>query len=299
MLMCDIPKTIGVGFKPQHADAILQHEQQLGFFEIHAENYMGNGGLMHVLLTQLRSHYALSIHGVGLSLGGTDALDRGHLQRLKILCDLYKPAAFSEHLAWSSHGGRFFNDLLPLPYTQRTLAHVIDHVNETQDFLGRQLLLENPSNYLLCADHEMHEVAFLNAIVQRTGCGLLLDVNNVYVCATNHHFDPMSYIMSFPMEAVGEIHLAGHTQDYDDEGGIILIDAHGSEVIDPVWSLYQEVISSTGPLPTLIEWDNDVPAWEVLAQEAARAQGIMHQAAPRQRRNHVMTTSNLAFSGAL
>ncbi|MFK8252982.1 MNIO family bufferin maturase [Ancylobacter terrae] len=271
-----LPAGPGVGVKPEHVDAILADEPSpLAFIEVHAENYMGEGGRPHVDLAALRERFALSIHGVGLSIGGEEPLDAAHLARLRRLIDCYRPESFSEHLAWSTHGGAFFNDLLPLPYTPATLARVGDHILQVQDTLGRRMLLENPSTYLRFAQSTIDEVDFLAALASRTGCGLLLDVNNVFVSAVNHGIDARAYLARFPMEAVGEIHLGGHDEDADETGAPLLIDAHGSPVADPVWTLFAEVIARTGPLPSLIEWDNDVPDWPVLRAEAARAGAIL------------------------
>lgn len=270
-----LPAGAGVGFKPEHFEAIMADAPPLAFLEVHAENYMGDGGRPHAQLAALRERFALSIHGVGLSIGGDEPLDKAHLARLKMLIERYRPESFSEHLAWSSHGGAFFNDLLPLPYTQTTLARVSDHIAEVQDTLGRRMLLENPSTYVRFEESTIDEVDFLGAIVARTGCGLLLDVNNVFVSAVNHGTDARDYLAGFPFEAVGEIHLGGHDEDTDDIGAPLLIDAHGSPVADPVWTLFAEVIARTGPLPSLIEWDNDVPDWPVLRAEAERAVRVL------------------------
>ena len=268
-----LPAAIGVGFKPSHFDAIRTTRPDLGFLEIHAENYMGAGGAPHAMLSDLRDDYALSIHGVGLSIGGP-ALDDAHLSRLRTLCDRYQPDSFSEHLAWSSHGNEFLNDLLPLPYTPQTLLRVADHVNHVQDVLGRRILLENPATYVVFEQSTLAETEFLTELVRRTGCGLLLDVNNVFVSCTNHDADPLAYLGAFPTDAVGELHLGGHDSE-ELPGGPLLIDAHGSEVADPVWALYDHVLARTGPLPTLIEWDNDVPDWPALMAEADRARALM------------------------
>ena len=273
-----LPHMAGIGFKPQHFQTMRATTPRLGFFEVHAENFMGAGGLPHAQLTALRQDYALSLHGVGLSIGGSDDLDRDHLARLKALCDRYDPDSFSEHLAWSSHGGDYLSDLLPLPYTEETLTTVCDHVAQVQDFLGRQMLLENPSTYVLFAQSTISETAFLAEIVRRTGCGLLLDVNNVFVCATNHRTDARSYLAEFPLAAVGEIHLGGHAEEALPSGPL-LIDTHGAPVADPVWALYGDVLARTGPLPTLIEWDNDVPDWHILQAEADRAQAMIDRMA--------------------
>jgi uncharacterized protein len=271
-----LPTSVGVSFKPEHFDAIRSTAPGVGFFEVHAENYMGAGGLPHAQLGRLRRDYALSLHGVGLSIGGADDLSADHLARLKALCDRYQPDSFSEHLAWSSHGGDYLNDLLPLPYTEETLAQVCHHVARVQDVLGRRMLLENPSTYVLFDQSTIPETDFLAEVVRRTGCGLLLDVNNVFVSATNHQTDAMAYLATFPLQAVGEIHLGGHGEE-ELPSGPLLIDAHGSPVADPVWALYAAVLDRTGPIPTLIEWDNDVPSWPVLLAEATRAQSILGQ----------------------
>ncbi|ODR96654.1 hypothetical protein AUC69_13655 [Methyloceanibacter superfactus] len=270
-----IPPRAGVGLKPQHYRDILDAEPDIGWFEIHAENYMGEGGPPHAYLTAVRERYPLSLHGVGLSIGGSGPLDKDHLARLKALADRYEPALFSEHLAWSSHDTVYLNDLLPLPYTEATLATVCGHIDEVQEALGRQMLLENPSTYVAFAATSMSEVEFLREIVRRTGCGLLLDVNNVFVQAANHGFDAAAYVDGFPAEHVGEIHLGGHAEDADDDGSALLIDDHGREVADPVWALYARALARTGPTPTLIEWDNDVPAWATLFAEARRADAVI------------------------
>lgn len=272
--MTMLPSRAGVGFKPQHFGQILDDPGAPAFFEIHAENYMGAGGPPHAQLSALRERFALSIHGVGLSIGAPGPLDRAHLARLRQLCDRYQPESFSEHLAWSSHGGNFFNDLLPLPYTEETLARVASHIAETQDALGRVMLLENPATYVRFASSTIPETEFLAEIVRRTGCGLLLDVNNVHVCAVNHGFDADEYLDRFPLAHVREIHLAGHDRDAS-PGEVLLIDAHGSPVADPVWRLYERTIARLGPVATLIEWDNNVPDWPVLRAEADRADAVV------------------------
>jgi len=270
-----LPACPGVGYKPQHFRDILADARPVEWLEIHAENYMGNGGRPLAQLRHLAERFAFSAHGVGLSIGGEAALDEGHLARLKHLCDWLQPASFSEHLAWSSHDETFLNDLLPLPYTAATVARVSDHIDRVQDVLGRRILLENPSSYLAFEAAEMDEITFLRDVARRTGCGLLLDVNNVYVSATNLNFSAIDYINAFPADLVGEVHLGGHHVDADDHGAALLIDSHSAEVTDPVWHLYGALIARTGPLPTLIEWDNDVPDWPVLAAEASRAARIL------------------------
>jgi uncharacterized protein (UPF0276 family) len=264
-----------VGYKPQHFSALLANPGPVGWLEIHAENYMGDGGRPLAQLRHLAERFPISVHGVGLSIGGEGRLDADHLARLKHLCGWLNPASFSEHLAWSTHEGVFLNDLLPLPYTTTTLARVADHIDEVQEVLGRRMLLENPSTYVAFADTALAEVDFLSELARRTGCGLLLDVNNVYVSGINQNYDPLGYLQAFPMQLVGEIHLGGHHVDADDHGNPLLIDSHGAEVVDPVWALYAQLIAMAGPRATLIEWDNDVPDWPVLEAEAARAAAVL------------------------
>ena len=266
-----LPQRPGVGFKPEHFAAITAAAQPLGFFEVHAENYMGAGGPPHARLARLRQDHALSIHGVGLSIGAMQPLDSDHLARLKTLCDRYEPESFSEHLAWSSHDTVFLNDLLPLPYTLATLIRVAEHIDQVQEALGRQMLLENPATYLTFAESTLQETEFLAEIARRTGCGLLLDINNVFVASTNHNVDPLDYLARFPLSKVREIHLGGHAETVDDAGAPLLIDSHDTPVKDPVWALYETVLGRTGPIATLIEWDNDVPDWPVLRAEAEAA----------------------------
>jgi uncharacterized protein (UPF0276 family) len=274
-----LPARAGLGLKPEHYETILTSRPDVGFFEVHAENYMGAGGPPHRYLEAVADLYPLSLHGVGLSIGAARDLDRDHLKRLRILIDHYRPQSFSEHLAWSTHDTGFLNDLLPLPYTPETLARVIDHVDETQQWLGRQMLLENPSTYLLFTESTIDEVEFLAQIASRTGCGLLLDVNNVMVSAVNHRLDPVAYIDRFPVELVGEIHLAGYDETVDGVGDRLLIDAHGSTVRTDVAELYSHTLSRSGPRPTLIEWDNDVPDFATLNAEAIRADAMLAAAA--------------------
>ncbi|MFV0512473.1 MAG: DUF692 family multinuclear iron-containing protein [Jhaorihella sp.] len=266
-----LPAAAGVGYKPQHFAAITDAPGCVAWLEIHAENYMGDGGRPLAQLRHLSERFPVSVHGVGLSIGGESALDSDHLARLKHLLGWLDPAVFSEHLAWSTHGGRFFNDLLPLPYTDATLARVVSHIHEVQDAIGRPMLLENPSSYLAFEDSTWAEPAFLAEIARRTGCGLLLDLNNVFVSANNLGFSPQGYIDAFPLARVGEIHLGGHDEDSDENGAMLLIDSHGRAVVEPVWALLDYTLARSGPLPVLIEWDNDVPGWPVLEAEAARA----------------------------
>ena len=279
LLHTSLPSLAGTAFKPQHFAALQDSEAKPGFIEVHAENYMGDGGLPHAQLAKLRTDHALSLHGVGLSIGGEAALDREHLRRLRKLCDRYQPDSFSEHLAWSSHDGLFLNDLLPLPYIEDTLERVIAHVAQTQEMLGRRILLENPATYLQFAASAIPETEFLAEIAARTGCGLLLDVTNVLVACTNRGEAPAAYLTAFPLQQIGEIHLAGHHVTADAGGRPLLIDDHGSLVSAKVWSLYESVIARAGPLPTLIEWDNEVPDWSALVAETQKAQTLLDRAA--------------------
>ena len=263
-----LPARAGLCFKPQHWTDIDGTAPDIGFFEVHAENYMGRGGPPHRMLAALGERWPLSLHGVGLSIGGEGRLDPGHLSRLRQLIERYKPAGFSEHLAWSSHEDVYFNDLLPLPYNRSTLDRVCDHVDEAQEALGVRLLLENPSAYIAPSGDAMSETEFLGAIAHRTGCGLLLDVNNVHVSAANLGFDPVSYLAAFPAEFIGEVHLAGHAVEAAGDGTRLLIDTHDRRVDAAVWDLFEKVVARIGPVPTLIEWDADIPAFAVLCAEA-------------------------------
>jgi uncharacterized protein (UPF0276 family) len=272
---------VGTSLKHEHLPAILAEGKQDLFFEVHAENYMGAGGPPHAALTRIRQDYPVSIHGVCMSIGGPQRLDTAHLNRFKAVVDRYEPALVSEHLAWSTHGTTYFNDLLPLPYTAATLARVADHIDQVQEALGRPILLENPSTYLIFPESTMSETQFLRELVGRTGCGLLLDINNVFVSATNHGFAALEYIADFPLEPIGEIHLAGHTEQTDDEGELLRIDSHDCPVADAVWKLFDIVIGRRGPIPTLIEWDSNIPEWPLLKAEAIAAQAIIERHQPR------------------
>lgn len=266
-----LPHAPGIGFKPQHFAAVLAEPGPVQWLEIHAENYMGDGGRPLAQLRALSERFAISVHGVGLSIGSDGPLDREHLARLKHLTGWLNPASFSEHLAWSTHDSHFLNDLLPLPYTDATLARVADHIDQVQEALGRRMLLENPSSYLAFAESSWPETEFLAELARRTGCGLLLDINNVFVSATNLGFAPQDYIDAFPLAHVGELHLGGHDTQADDHGAPLLIDSHGREVADPVWALLDYTLAKSGSRPVLVEWDTDVPDWPVLRDEAMRA----------------------------
>jgi uncharacterized protein (UPF0276 family) len=265
----------GTSLKHEHLSSILADETQRGFFEVHAENYMGAGGPPHDALARIRRDYPVSLHGVCMSIGGPQPLDKVHLQRFKSIVDRYEPALVSEHLAWSTHNMTYFNDLLPLPYTTATLARVAEHIDEVQEMIGRPILLENPSTYVVFPESTMSETEFIRALTRRTGCGLLLDVNNVFVSATNHGYSARNYLADFPLDHVGEIHLAGHASQVDDEGDLLLIDSHDGPVANAVWILYEIVIGQCGPIPTLIEWDSAIPEWPILKAEAIAAQAIL------------------------
>ena len=259
----------GLGLRSAHVDEILATRPSIGWLEVHAENYMGGGPALR-RLERLRTDYPIAVHGVGLSLGSAEALDATHVERLAALVARLDPALVSEHLAWSRLGGVFLNHLLPLPYTEETLVVASEHVSRVQDRLGRRILVENPSSYLRFHVSGIPEAEFLAALVARTGCGLLCDVNNVHVTCVNVGGDPDAYLAALPPGAVGEIHLAGHAIN-DADGRAILIDDHGSPVAEPVWRLYERALARFGPRPTLVEWDTDVPPLGVLLDEAAAA----------------------------
>jgi uncharacterized protein (UPF0276 family) len=265
----------GTSLKHEHLPSILADDTQRGFFEVHAENYMGAGGPPHHMLASIRRDYPLSLHGVCMSIGGPQPLDKTHLERFKALIDRYEPALVSEHLAWSTHETTYFNDLLPLPYTASTLVRVANHIDQVQDIIGCPILLENPSTYVVFPQSTMSETDFIRKLVRRTGCGLLLDVNNVFVSATNHSYSALAYLADFPLDHVGEIHLAGHAEQADDEGDLLIIDSHDGPVADAVWKLFDLVIGKCGSIPTLVEWDSNIPDWPVLKAEATAAQAIL------------------------
>jgi len=266
----------GVGLKADHYATILETQPDIGWFEVHPENYMGQGGSPHAYLSAIRQNYPLSLHGVGMSLGGVDPLDPDHLQRFATLVDRYQPALVSEHLAWATHAGDFLNDLLPLPLTREALDVMCEHVDQMQSALKRQVLVENPSTYLSFETDVMEEPAFLIELSERTGCGLLLDVNNVFVSASNHGFDAGSYVDAIPAGLIGEVHVAGHAVE-EINGAQLRIDDHGSEVVAEVWRLFERLIQRVGPKPTLVEWDTNIPAWSVLMAEADKADHLLRQ----------------------
>ncbi len=258
-----IPPCAGIGLRAPHYRELVAARPAVGWLEVHSENYFGDGGQPLYFLERLRADYPLSLHGVGLSLGSADGLDRTHLQRLKSLARRFEPGLVSEHVCWSAIGGRHLHDLVPLPYTEESLTLVCRHVDIAQDFLGRQLLVENVSSYLRFSHSTIAEWDFIAAVANTTGCGILLDVNNVYVSAVNHGFDAERYLAAMPPASVREFHLAG----FDRAGGL-LIDTHGNRVAAPVWALYRHAVARFGARPTLIEWDTDIPALDVLVDEA-------------------------------
>jgi len=273
-----LPLRAGVGLKPEHFQEILASAANIGFFEVHAENYMVAGGPFHHYLSRIRERYPLSVHGVGLSIGADGPLDIEHLNALKALLTRYQPQSFSEHLAWSTHGATFLNDLLPLPYNTATMQRVCAHIDQVQSHLGRRMLLENPATYVEFVASTWNEGAFLTEVLRRTGCGLLLDVNNVHVSSVNHGRDARATICTMPLAQVGEIHLAGFAEQTDGNGDPLLIDSHGSPVAQAVWDLYAFTLTLTGPKATLLERDNDIPAWPVLLAEAGLAQQRLDKA---------------------
>jgi uncharacterized protein len=265
-----IPSRAGIGLRSPHYREIDQSHPAIGWFEVHSENYFGEGGRPLYFLERLRADYPCSLHGVGLSLGSVDELDRQHLEKLDALVRRIEPGLVSEHLCWSSVGGTYLNDLLPLPYTEEALDHVCLRVDQAQAFLGRQILIENVSSYLQFVHSTIAEWDFITELSRRSGCGILLDVNNIYVNSVNHDFDPERYIDAIARDAVKEIHLAGF-----DSNGVCLIDTHGKPVSAAVWGLYRKALRRFGPVPTLIEWDTDIPALEVLLREARQADAMI------------------------
>ncbi|WP_085683357.1 MULTISPECIES: DUF692 domain-containing protein [unclassified Pseudomonas] len=270
-----LPPRAGLGLKSEHFSEVLDSRPDVGFFEVHAENYMVAGGPFHHFLGLIRETYPLSLHGVGLSIGAEGPLDVQHLKRLEALIERYQPHSFSEHLAWSSHGPVFLNDLLPLAYDTPTLNRICEHIDQVQNTLKRPMLLENPATYLAFERSTIDEADFIREVVRRSGCGLLLDVNNVYVSCINHQRDPLAYLDALPLHAVGEIHLAGFAEDSDSLGDRLLIDDHGAPIDQAVWSLYRQALERVGPVATLIERDNQVPAFNVLLAEAQQADELL------------------------
>lgn len=280
-----LPLAVGLGLKAQHVREVIDRLPAVGFFEVHAENYMGDGGAAHYWLGRIREHYPLSLHGVGLSIGGTEPPDPAHLDRLAALVARYEPAVFSEHLAWSGHDGLYLNDLLPLPWTRTSLDRVCAHIDQVQTRLRRTLLIENPATYVEFESSTFSEAQFLSEVLQRTGCGLLLDLCNVQVSCVNHGHDAAAYLAQLPADRVLQLHLAGFALDRDSAGSPLLIDHHGAPVDDSVWRLYADWVGAHGPVPTLIERDNHIPALSELLAEAGHAQAVMaeperHRLAP-------------------
>ncbi|MBW8881062.1 MAG: DUF692 domain-containing protein [Asticcacaulis sp.] len=270
------PITTGIGLRSPHIAEIAAHRPSVGFLEVHSENYFGGGAKLKVL-EGLRADYPLSLHGVGLSLGRADGLDRDHLRKLKALVDRFDPFLVSEHLSWSAYSHVAVPDLLPLPLTREAFEIFAQHVDAFQQVIGRQVLIENPSNYVAFDRLDYDEPEFLLRLAERTGCGILLDINNIYVSAHNLKRDPQAYVERFDgAKSVQEFHLAGHQV-----AGDLLIDTHGARVPQPVWSLYAEAVERIGHRPTLIEWDSDIPPLEVLLDEAATADRYLHKARDR------------------
>ncbi len=266
----------GIGLRAPHYRDLLETRPGVGFLEVHSENYFGAGGAPLYYLERVREHYPLSLHGIGLSLGSADPLNREHLRKLKALVARFEPILVSDHLCWSSVDGIYLNDLLPLPYTEEALAHVVTRIGEAQDFLGREILIENPSSYLSYVDSVIPEWEFLGELAARSHCGILLDVNNMYVSSRNLGFDPQIYLAAMPPGKVREIHLAGHTvKRYPD--GEILIDTHNAPVCAAVWQLYRKTVQHLGDVPTLIEWDTDLPPLAAVVEEAARADAFRRE----------------------
>ena len=270
-----IPATAGIGLRSVHHQALPDQRPAIGWIEAHTENYFHDGGSAARALERARANYPLSLHGVGLGLGSADGLDREHLARVKRAITRFEPALVSEHACWGQAGGEYFNDLLPLPYTDEAVSLLSRHVAQAQDFLGRQLLIENVSAYVSFEHSHLHEWDFLTAVARESGCGLLLDVNNIYVSACNLGVDARAFITGVPRERVGEIHLAGHARIAKEHGGDVLVDDHGSAVCDEVWELYRFALQRFGPVPTLIEWDSNIPELARLVSEARRADLIL------------------------
>ncbi len=275
-----LPVSVGLGLRREYVDELVSGATRADFVEIHAENFMSDGGPNLRLLDRIAEAFPLSIHGVGLSIGSAEGLDKDHLRRVQRLCERAQAAIFSEHLAWSVQGGIYFNDLLPIPLNNASLQSVVAHVDEVQDALGRRILIENPSTYFSLESSDWDEVDFLREMARRTGCGLLLDVNNVYVSCHNQNLDSRDYIDRFPLELVGELHLAGF-EPADTANETILIDTHGSAIAEPVWELFEDIIDCFGPLPTLIERDNNVPPLAELDAELRRAAASLSTASHR------------------
>jgi uncharacterized protein (UPF0276 family) len=267
-------KPAGIGLRHAHYRDVAETKPDIGWLEVHPENYFG-GGLNRHYLTKAREIYPLSFHAVGLSLGSAERVSRGHLQNIKDLIAIYEPFQVSDHASWSMSGNAHLNDLLPLPYTEETLAVLCRNINETQEFLARRILVENPSTYLAFRESTMSEWEFMNEAAQRTGCGILLDVNNIYVQSRNHGFDAREYLAGIEARHVGEMHLAGHSEREGADGAVVLIDTHDSLIRPEVWDLYAFAVERFGAVPVLIEWDQKLPPLATLIEEAKRAQDII------------------------
>jgi uncharacterized protein len=278
-----IPANAGIGLRFQHHQAVLDTRPDVAWMEVHTENYMGGGSPIRCLET-IRRNIPISLHGVGLSLGSAEGLDQAHLDRIWQVAERIEPDLMSEHIAWSVSGGTYLADLLPLPMTEEALAVVCRHVDQVQNTFGRRILVENPSTYMQFRHSTIPEWEFMAAVAARTGCGILCDVNNIYVSAKNHGWDPSAYLAALPSDAIGEIHLAGHSVRQFADGGTLRIDDHGSRVIGEVWSLYEEALRRFGPVPTLIEWDQNVPPLDVLVEEARHADALIDVASDGVRR---------------
>jgi len=279
-----IPARTGIGLRHTHMRDFVENPPAVGWIEVHSENYLGRGGPRNRALERIRRDYPMSCHGVGLSLGSCEGLDRDHLARLRTLMDRFQPGLVSEHVSWSVTGGTYLNDLLPLPYTEEALAVICRNVDHAQAALGRRMLVENPSSYVSFPSSTMPEWDFMAEIARRTGCGILLDVNNIHVSAHNHRFDADRYLDGVPLDAVGEIHVAGHfVQRFDTE--TILIDDHGAPVAEPVWALLRRTLARLGPMPILVEWDTNIPELPVLLAEAAKAEALLDAVRPAEARH--------------
>ena len=267
---------VGIGLRHPYYEEVLETDLNLGWLEVHPENYFGGGTHRH-FLSEARKKYNLSLHAVGLSLGSDQPVSEEHLRSFKELIDIFQPFNISDHASWSASGNAHLNDLLPLPYTQEVLDRLARNVEQTQDYFGRRILVENPSTYIAFKDNEMTEYAFMNRLSEMTGCGILLDINNIFVQAFNHGYDPFEYIDNIKAGAVGEMHLAGHIEE-EFEGSTILIDTHSRPVKKDVWDLYEHAVRTVGVVPTLIEWDQDFPTLETLVAEADKARAIINKA---------------------
>lgn len=277
MTQLEDKQLVGVGLRHPHYSYVLENEPPIGWFEVHSENFFSEGGNTLHILDTIRENYPLSLHGIGLSLGSADGLDPHHLDRLKTLINRFSPFLVSEHLSWSRIQGIYFPDLLPLPYTQETLDILAQNIDQAQESLGRELLIENPSSYLEYKDSSFLETQFLKELCTKTGAKLLLDVNNVYVSASNHGWDAAAYLDDIPINLVGEIHLAGHDFRTFEDGEVLRIDTHSTPICKEVWDLFHYTVAKGVKAPTLIEWDADIPPFEVLMQEATLAQNILTQ----------------------